>query len=84
MCLACVWALRRATRPQRAAPRDASAVAQVCSVGALRPDIAVSTLLVPDDFWCPFGIQNLYEDKRGHFMPRTCARGLLPGSGTSG
>jgi 5'-methylthioadenosine phosphorylase len=42
----------------------------VCSVGGLRPDIPVGSLVLPDDYFALFGPRvSFYDDKRGHIVP---------------
>ena len=59
----------------------------VCSVGSLKPSIAVGSLLVCDDFWCPSDVRRVYSDARAHLMPglspivRTAIVDALRGAG---
>lgn len=41
----------------------------ICSVGSLKESIGVGSMLVCDDFWCPFDLRRVYSDFRAHFMP---------------
>lgn len=44
-------------------------VVGICSVGSLKESIGVGSMLVCDDFWCPFDLRRVYSDFRAHFMP---------------
>ena len=53
------------------AQEGCQAVLGVCSVGALHADTALGTLVVPDDFWCPWDLRSAFDDYRSHFVPGT-------------
>lgn len=46
-----------------------SRVIGVCSVGSLRTSIGVGSIVVPDDYYCPYDVRRVYSDYRGHYMP---------------
>jgi 5'-methylthioadenosine phosphorylase len=46
-----------------------SRVLALGSVGSLRPDLAVGSLLSPDDFYAPETAPSFYDDPRGHSVP---------------
>jgi 5'-methylthioadenosine phosphorylase len=46
-----------------------SRVLALGSVGSLRPDLGVGSLLCPDDFYAPETAPSFYDDPRGHSVP---------------
>ena len=59
------------SRPPSLSPlqQHCSFVLAICSVGGLKMSHGVGTLLVCDDFWCPFDLRRVYEDARAHVLP---------------
>lgn len=49
--------------------KGCDAVVGTCSVGSLKSPLPVSSLVVPDDFYCPADLRRVYSDYRAHLMP---------------
>eukprot|EP01138_Halocafeteria_seosinensis_P002751 gb/GECG01002812.1/.p1 GENE.gb/GECG01002812.1/~~gb/GECG01002812.1/.p1 ORF type:complete len:782 (+),score=71.83 gb/GECG01002812.1/:1-2346(+) len=45
-------------------------VVGICSVGSLKSGLALGTVLLPDDYYCPYDTRPVHADHRGHFMPK--------------
>jgi 5'-methylthioadenosine phosphorylase len=48
---------------------DCDRVLAICSVGGLRPELAVGSLLAPDDFIALHVGSSVFDDERGHRVP---------------
>lgn len=49
----------------------ATNVVGLCSVGALHQHTALGSIIVPDDFWCPYDLRSGFDDARSHISPGT-------------
>mmetsp|Transcript_20142 Transcript_20142/g.37437 ORF Transcript_20142/g.37437 Transcript_20142/m.37437 type:complete len:744 (+) Transcript_20142:88-2319(+) len=48
---------------------DVQAVVGVCSVGSMKVHISTGTIVIPDDFFCPWNVMSTFPDHRAHNIP---------------
>lgn len=49
--------------------KGAQFVIAICSVGSLKASLAVGSVVVCDDYYCPWDLRRVHSDARAHVMP---------------